>query len=349
MNGAWAKGPRTVAGTTFAIVLVMAGGQEALGQEPAEPVHERLASALKRDYASFGVLLQTVGEWQPDRVQGTDGFSIPNFRLLLSGELDRGLGYAFQANLVRSPAVLDARLYFDLASWASVDVGQFKAPFSKELLVYAANLDFAERSQVVSALAPGRQLGAQVRLRTPSPAIEWSAGLFNGNGIAPGGNDDDAFLVVGRAQWTGSLAGGSTLEVGASAARSTADETSPGGAFLSGFTGTRTLFGADLRWTGGPWLVAAEGAGGALEPAVGPRREPKGFYVTGGRRMGERALVLVRWDSFDADRGQSTRDVLVLALDWRVSSAGLLRFNWLVDARGGPAPHRWVAVAQLGF
>lgn len=312
-----------------------------------EPVVERLSSALKRDYASFGALLQTVAEWQPDRPSGTDGFRIPNFRMLLSGRLDRGLGYAFQANLVSAPSILDARLYVDLASWISLDVGQFKAPFSRELLTYAGALDFADRSQVVSSLAPSRQLGAQARVRV-SPSVEWMTGIFNGNGIAAAGNEDDAFVAVGRVQWTPPL-GDSSLSLAVSAARSTANESSPGGAFLSAFVGQRALLGADMRWTNGSWLIAAEGVWAKLDPVSGATTNPAGFYVTAGRATGERTMVLIRWDAFDADLGGRRNDVVVLGMDWHLSSVGLFRINWLMNARDEPGRHRWVAGAQLGF
>ncbi|MDA0329929.1 MAG: hypothetical protein O2958_13090 [Gemmatimonadetes bacterium] len=51
--------------------------------------------------------------------------------------------------------------------------------FSRELLTFALAIDFVNRSRVVDALAPGRQMGVQVGGRVGTGA-NWSIGTFSG-------------------------------------------------------------------------------------------------------------------------------------------------------------------------
>jgi len=114
------------------------------GQEPEdEPLLAELTRTLKSRPLSVTVLIQAGLDVQPDRT--------------LPGE-----------NGFRVP---------------NLRFGLFKSPFSHEFLTSAASLDFVRRSQVVSALAPARRIGAQLRGALGGGLIAYRLGVFNGNGF----------------------------------------------------------------------------------------------------------------------------------------------------------------------
>jgi hypothetical protein len=91
--------------------------------------------------------------------------------ILLSGSLDGDFDYFLQTNFAASPSILDARVGWTASEQFGVWAGRFKTPVSAELLTFAGSLDFVNRSRMVEALAPGRQMGVQFRGRMGSGAL----------------------------------------------------------------------------------------------------------------------------------------------------------------------------------
>jgi hypothetical protein len=80
----------------------------------------------------------------------------------------------------------------------AVTTGQFKVPFSRQVLVRDTDIQMINKA-ALTTLAPGRQLGLATRLNVPVvPMVEISAGIFNGKGINVIDNIDDNFMAVGR-------------------------------------------------------------------------------------------------------------------------------------------------------
>ena len=102
------------------------------------------------------------------------GLAVPQpilYGARLSGELDNGFGYLFQTNFTDWPAILNAQIKYRFSGTVAMSAGQFKAPFSYEFLTYGGSIDFVNRATMVTALAPGRQVGADVTLgRKHGPA-----------------------------------------------------------------------------------------------------------------------------------------------------------------------------------
>ncbi|MDH3427964.1 MAG: OprO/OprP family phosphate-selective porin, partial [Gemmatimonadota bacterium] len=146
-------------------------------------------------------LLRTGFEFEPQSANRNDGFIIYEARLGLSGEIGFVFDYEFGIEYDRDDAgidLLDAILSFPLGrSPTSVDLGGFRSPLGREATADKAALPLVERSQATLALAPGRQVGLQVRGEALSSRLRWAAGLFNGNGLRLE-NDDDSFLGSGR-------------------------------------------------------------------------------------------------------------------------------------------------------
>ena len=81
-------------------------------------------------------------------------------------------------------------------AWRIV-AGQFKVPFSLEELAPLSTLELPERSLVVTAQAPKRDIGLMGEWR-PAGAVLLEAGAFNGEGPNRAGNPDKKLSYVAR-------------------------------------------------------------------------------------------------------------------------------------------------------
>ena len=73
--------------------------------------------------------------------------------------------------------------YLELRYWPELRLraGQFKVPFSYEVLFFYNNIDFVERS-VADNLAPSRDLGAMLHGSLFGGVVSYAWGIFNGTG-----------------------------------------------------------------------------------------------------------------------------------------------------------------------
>ena len=324
----------------------------ALARAQDEPLFDQLTKTFKKDYLSIGVLLQAVGDFQLERnLPGKNGFNISNFRLKLSGELDGGFGYNLQASFTLRPAFLDAKMYYRVSSNFVVDVGLFKSPFSKESLTSAANIDFVNRSKVVSALRPGRQIGVQARGSTENKSISYALGIFNGNKYQANGNDNNSFMYVGRVTFF-SLASSTSvpsrhLEIGLNAAHSKDKDAVVAG---RNFEGKRFLLGGDVRFTSGQVLLSSEAIYGHLQSTTGRTHDPSGYHLTFGYMTTEKSQLLLRWDNFNPDGLTSSSHLLVAGFNFWPTKPTELQVNYIIPTQSGKLKHHQLLVnAQLTF
>ncbi len=339
-----------VAFAALALNVSVAQAQE----EPDEPLLDELARTFKKKSLSIGVLFQAVGIFQWDRqIPGGNGFSIGNMRLIISGELDSGFGYLFATNFVRSPAILDAKMYYTVAPAFTVDAGLFKTPFSREFLTFGGNIDFVSRSRVVFQLAPARQIGVAGRGTLASGELAYGVGIFNGTRLFEGNfNDNNEFLYVGRISYfPASFKGEDTadqLEVAVNMGYSRDKEVILVG-FPDGFAGRRFLIGADARLSRGRWLAAGEIIASQLDPDAGNSIEPYGWHLTGGYMITRKSQVLLRWDKFRPDTGSSSPDEIVLGYNVWPSSPTEFQVNYVIPTSGGVGSHLLLFNAQVAF
>ena len=339
----------------LAIAAVFALAPAAPAQQGEdEPLLDELRSTFQKKYLTLGALLQTTADFQFDRSQpGQNGFSIANMRLRLSGEFDQGFGYLLQTNFTKSPAILDAKMYYRLTPDMIIDGGLFKAPFSRELLTGAGNLDFVNRSRVVTVLSPARQIGVQLRGDAAEGSLNYGFGVFNGNSFAGNVNDSDELMFVARLALLPAAFSGpepnDQLEVAINLAYSEDDNAALGGGFLPGFSGNRGLFGLDARYTRGRLLVAAEMIAARLDPDVGSRQEPFGWHITGGYMLTPTSQLLFRWDRLDGDDIQDRTDLLILGYNLWPTTPTQMRVNYVIPTDGDVANHQLLVGAQLSF
>lgn len=339
-------------GFLLVFVLILGLFHPAMSEE--EPLAEQLRKNFKKEYLKVGFLIQVVGDGQIERsFSGHSGFYVSNLRLILTGKLDKNFGYHFKANFIRSPAILDGFMYYQFSRNFTLDMGFFKAPFSREFLTGAEAIDMVNRPVVVSALGPGRQIGVQARGALDSKStVQYRLGLFNGNGYGNNNNDNEDFMYAGRLAFFPQVFNDRTagsLEIGVNAAYSNDD-----GARIMGsnFNGKRTLLGGDVRLVASEWLLAAEYIHANLKTDGFEERSfnPNGFYITGGYMPDAKNQLLVRWDGFHPDGLARDSDLLIFGFNHWPTSMTEFQVNYIINTDDSEFKHHQVLVnAQVAF
>jgi phosphate-selective porin OprO/OprP len=223
--------------------------------------------------------------------EGNDGFSIRRARLSLAGDLLKNVHYKIQFDAVKSPILLDCHVDVAFSDAAGLRLGQFKVPFSQESLLSAQDVDTVNRSQPVTKLSPGQDIGSSGRdigaiLFGKLPAIEYSVGLFNGSGINKADTNEHKDFA-GRVVFhpVGFLALGASLYDGeySAAANSPKTRRDRNGYEFALHAGDLTVRGEFIRaWDGDTtrvgWYVQA------------------GYFLLPGKLLG-----LIKRDSYDQD------------------------------------------------
>ena len=264
------------------IVAVVVG----LGVPGASPAQETAGPNQLRPSG----LLRTGFEVEPAEADRADGFIVYDARLALTGVVGRVFDYRLGVEYDRDDAgidLLDAIISVPLArDRAHVDLGGLQSPVGREATADKALLPYVERSQLALALAPGRQLGLQIRGAALDTRLSAAAGVFNGNGLRLE-NDDKAFLVAGRAAFNNvgeiEFSEDFVVEVGLSAAwsRDSALVVLPMEDLtaaipearrlvdLAEFEGDRLIWGGDVRLAYQGWTFAGEYLRADYDPETG--------------------------------------------------------------------------------
>ena len=161
-------------------------------------VEKRNPEAPKKEQPVTGATKIKFSGWAQTRytnsVGTTNSMELRRARLVADGNLTPRVAYKMEIDVVRSPALLDARLDYKLRPYAKVTVGQYKIPFSQENLDSDRDIIFIERSLVGLSLVPGRdtgnngrdiglQLAGNIVRGDGQPAFDYAMGMFNGAGI----------------------------------------------------------------------------------------------------------------------------------------------------------------------
>ncbi len=251
---------------------------------------------------------------------GIDGWSIRRARLVLTSDLLKNVHFKVQMDLVKSPALIDLFLEFNLHEAASIRVGQFKVPFSLEMTTSSGDLDMVNRSQPVNKLSPsldigggGRDIGAVVFGK--AAFLEYTLGFFNGSGANKADTNEKkdlagrlvirpvSFLSIGASYYDGAY----SASAGAPAS-------------------VRDRFGADFAFLLGPYSLKADFIqaedGGTLR---------RGWYAQGGYFVLPKVLQgLVRFDSFDPDASAAgdRLDTWTVGVNWFLAGRTKLQINY---------------------
>jgi phosphate-selective porin len=264
-------------------------------------------------------------------------------RLSLTGEILKNLRFKFQVDALKSPLLLDAYLDWGFHSAASVRVGQFKIPFSMESQTSSADLDLINRTQVVSKLAPGWDIGSYGRdigitLFGKTAFLEYTVGVFNGSGINKTDADDNK-------DWAGRLVIHPISFLTLAAAGYNGKTIPSAGAAPV----TRARLGLEAAL-----LLDAMSLKGEFIQGQDGDTMKQGWYVQGGYFVLPKQLQgVVRFDSYDKDRNASLdrTDVWTLGVNWILAARTKLTLNCEItrDESGKTTNKALIAQFQAAF
>ena len=246
----------------------------------------------------FGGLLQS---WYAAGDEGfNDTFRIRRAELKFTGEIGKTFGWTVMIDPAKSltttsgtvnqasRVLQDAFITVAAFRGATLQMGQYRIPLSREGLEPASALDTVERALFLSDRARGgglgdiRDLGLALR-GTLNKRFDYYGGIFNGSGESQNDTDrEDRKTLIGR--FVAHLT--DDLRLGVSGAQ--------GGSL-------KNRLGGDILYTHGPLKLAAElmtGKDGAIER--------RGFYAHAGYRFLPRLEGIVRVDQFDPDTSSDT-------------------------------------------
>ena len=135
--------------------------------------------------------------YQYDGADGSNSFDVRRARIDIQGDIIPKLDYRLQVEFAGTPKILDAYVRWKMASFANLQVGQFKLPFTLENPYAPTALETIDNSQVIDRFASyndvsgiksnGRDIGISLSgsffKREGYNVLEYNAGVFNGNGI----------------------------------------------------------------------------------------------------------------------------------------------------------------------
>ena len=128
-------------------------------------------------------------------------FRMRRVRLSVDGKLSPKISYKVQGDFVNTPMIVDAFVKYQACDAFAVQVGQFKTPFTIESPINPVNLEIFDYGEIIQKLGGyndvcgvgglGRDIGVMATGKffpikkndqTDYHIVEYSVGVFNGNG-----------------------------------------------------------------------------------------------------------------------------------------------------------------------
>ncbi len=296
-----------------------------------ERLWEQLSKSTKSEAFNIGAILQSVYSFQ-NNANGDDynSFNIETSRLRIYGNLDKGFSYFFQYNLSKQFPLLDATFSYKFKPYLGIKIGSFKSPFSREYLTAVSGIDFVNRSQVVNALAPKRQIGMSLFGWISPNVLKYQVGMFNGNGVTPNANDNSKLMTVGRVSFYPNIIPFfNHFEIGANVGYNDASKKTTAPTVY-----TRNAFmGIDFRMQSTKVLLAGEIIRSQVSNANDNTNNASGFQLTFGYTLSQHTKMLARMDNFTPYGSNDSNDLIVLGVNFNPSSAAGFQLNYIIPSR----------------
>jgi phosphate-selective porin len=292
-------------------VCVLASGLLAAQEKKEYPA---VTASQPIKFSAYGQFLSSF--WD----EGTDSFSVRRLRMILSGNVMKNVLFKVQADVARSPILLDALVEFGFSKSASLRIGQFLVPFSLENLTSTSDLDTINRSQVEEKLCPGRDNSSQGRdiglmALGKYSIVEYSLGLFNGSGTNKA--DTNSYKDLGARVV---LRPHASLSVGASLWDGKQNASQTAGLVARDRLGLDFAFVRDRISLKGEYIRAKDDT-----------TTKDGWYLQGGYTILEKKLqAVVKFDTLDVNRSlaQDRVNLWTLGANWFLSGKTKLQVNY---------------------
>jgi phosphate-selective porin OprO/OprP len=307
-------------------------------------------AAGKEQKLSLGGYIQMHGEAgdAPDaRFNGIrDRILLRRTRLTVKGSFAENFDFTIQSDFGNNSIggvsgyraqLADAFVNWNKYSFANVQIGQFKTPFGYEQLLADTKTLTVERSLPNDQLTVSRQIGVGVNGAVANKRVTYSVGLFNGNGVNNGANDNDNFMYAGRVAATAWTRGADRLAFGVNGFTSSDTGISVLG---STFTGRRAGYGVDGQLTLGRFDVNAEYLNLLADRRTVADTTAEGWSVlTGYYLIPKTFQAVVRFETYDSnvDLGNTTSESWLFGLNYYIKGDDLkLSLNYLLGDPAGP-------------
>lgn len=318
-------------------VLVQAGGKES-----------------KLVLGGFLHLHAESGNAPDSRFSGiNDRFLVRRARVNLRGSFGKDFGFKvesdFGANSLSATTGYRAQLtdlYFEWTAHpeAQLRLGQFKTPFGWEQIMSDTANPFVERSLPSDRLTVSRQIGVMLFGSAAEKRVEYSAGLFNGNGVNNSNNDTDDLMAAARLgviAWQGKFHDKpAQWSVGVNA-------------FGDEAPARRTGVGLDTQLQLHPVTLRAEWLANTLDPVSGADVDSDGWSVSALWSLNDHWQLAARYETYDANTATSgnENDTVTLGLNWFIRRNDIaISVNYLAgDAQFGGQDDRLIGRLQLQF
>lgn len=330
---------------------------QAQPEQTENEVLQALKEVFQQDYMSFGILLQSQGEfhWDPEisNGQGENTFRIPTARLKVSGRLDENFNYLLQMDATRSPALLDIGIGYKVSDRLSFTTGLMKPGISAGYLLPAASTDFINRPRVVGTLVANRDIGL-LGEATLTEGLTFATGIFNGRSQNINSNDNE-FYYTGRLQIASDIDEETTLQVGGNIGHGQENGTVIGNGSLPAVDGERFIYGFDLRLEHRAFLFSAELLSSRLEYSPALDDEVLGYHLTGGFQATDNLQLLLRLDHVSSNELPQTvfpvpEKLLLGGINYTFTEAASFAFNYRLNPDDFDfSNHAMLARMQIAF
>jgi phosphate-selective porin OprO and OprP len=321
--------------------------------------------------SEFGDVESWRGKFSDKSGSTQNRFRLRRARINLSGDFLESFDFKIEGDFSNGDGLSSSRTAFSATDIflnynkfpeANLKFGQYKAPYGLEQLTADTTLFTIERSLATEAMTPERQVGFQLSgkplasVMENKDLIEYSLGIFNGNGRNTTVNDNNDFMYAARLASTPintTLMGWPVKwKLGADGfynRYSKGSTVGQAGNLLMGTDGSLSSFtvatngdarvwawGVDQSLSFGPFDLIAEymenkvsGTGFSSVTATG-RRDfvANGYYVQGSYFLPKKELQLVvKWESFNPGQARYLSPTLNRKDDIRSITAGI---NWYI-------------------
>ncbi|MFA6288955.1 MAG: porin [Opitutaceae bacterium] len=313
----------------------------------------------KEKKLSIGGYVQLQGETggaPDDRFPVNDRFLVRRARLTLKGSFVEDIDFVFQSEFGNGNLAQNANYRAQLTDlytiwkkydFANVTFGQFKTPYGYEQLQPDTKLPFIERSLPGDRMTLSRQIGLMTSGKFYDERLTYATGVFNGNSVNNGGNDNENFMTVGRIAGTPVKTKKLALSLGANAYSSEDG--------VSAATTRRTGYAFDAQLNSGrfdsaiEWFHTDFDKTGAADTAAAGWAAYTSYFL-----IPKKIRAAVRYETYDPNTSAADDQfrTWTLGLSYFIKGDDLkLTVNYLLGDPAGRLDNqgRFVAQAQVIF
>lgn len=309
---------------------------------------DQFRSMLTQDYFRVNMLVQSVARFsfEDNSFLGGRGFSVPNARVSLRGNVDGGFYYRVFVNMASEPNLLDAFVGYRYDERLRITAGAQKPTQTLDFTPPPQNIEFISRARITGQLVQSREIG--VSAQGDFDNLYYYFGVFNGNRLR--NNNNNRLYTIGRLQYTINDVIPGFIKVAGSGSfgNSSGVQSGNAGPVLGG---ERTIFGVDIHAETDLVLFKAEFLTGDLELPGGLLKEKiSGYYLTGGYKVRDNTQLLARYQTVFYDLSDFWESQITLGAKRQVTSLISFRFNLdIYSPKSGDPQYGASTMMQFNF